>query len=155
MASIAPARRRWSERGAELVEFAVVLPVLLALIGGIIDFAFLFQSYQVTTNAAREGARLAGLPGYELNDYAVAKDRVATYIQTGGARGSFTTTVALVPLTTCGAPGSGMRVTVTYTHNFLIVGPVVALLTGSMTNAVTFNTSSLMRTEIQSIVPCT
>lgn len=155
MASIAARRRRGSERGAELVEFAVVLPVLLLLIAGIIDFAFLFQSYQVTTNAAREGARMAGLPGYDLNNYAAARARVATYIQTGGARGTFTTGVTRVPLTVCGAPGSGVRVTVNYTHNFYVVGPVVALLNGSMTNSVTFTTSSLMRTEIQAIVPCT
>ncbi|MGH7900011.1 MAG: TadE/TadG family type IV pilus assembly protein, partial [Candidatus Binatia bacterium] len=57
--------RRWlSESGAELVEFAFVLPVLLLLIAAIADFAFLFQSYEVATNAVREGARLAVLPGY-------------------------------------------------------------------------------------------
>ena len=31
---------------------------------GIIDFGFLFQRYEVVTNAAREGARVAILPGY-------------------------------------------------------------------------------------------
>ena len=31
---------------------------------GIIDFGFLFQHYEVVTNAAREGARVAILPGY-------------------------------------------------------------------------------------------
>jgi Flp pilus assembly protein TadG len=65
--------RRWrSERGAELVEFALVTPLMLVLIGGIVDFARLFQSYEVVTNAAREGARLAALPGYDANNYAAA-----------------------------------------------------------------------------------
>ncbi len=58
---------RWSlwacERGAELVEFAFVFPTLLLVMLGIIDFGFLFQRYEVVTNAAREGARVAILPG--------------------------------------------------------------------------------------------
>ena len=61
-----PRRRFWaSERGAELVEFAFVFPTLLLVMLGIIDFGFLFQRYEVVTNAAREGARVAILPGYQ------------------------------------------------------------------------------------------
>ena len=48
-----------SERGAELIEFALTLPLLLLLVLGIIEFGFLFQEYEVVTNASREGARLA------------------------------------------------------------------------------------------------
>ena len=66
-----------SERGAELVEFAFVLPILLVVIGGIVDFGLLFQRYKVVTNAAREGARLASLPGY--NESAV-RSHVRNYI---------------------------------------------------------------------------
>ena len=69
-----------SERGAELVEFALVLPLLLVLIGGIVDFGFLFQRYEVVTNAAREGARLASLAGYTD---AAARTRVREYIRVG------------------------------------------------------------------------
>ena len=154
MAALALRRLRRSERGSELVEFAIVVPVLLLLIGGIIDFALLFQSYEVATNAAREGARLAVLPGYEVNDYAAARNRVATYMQTGGARGAFTTAVTPLPLTGCGTPGSGVRVTVTYTHDFAIVGPIVGLINGTFGDALTYSTSSLMRSEIQTFIPC-
>ena len=50
-------RRLWAcERGAELVEFAFVFPTLLLVMLGIIDFGFLFQRYEVVTNAARERA---------------------------------------------------------------------------------------------------
>jgi Flp pilus assembly protein TadG len=51
-----------NETGAELIEFAFVLPLLLLVIVGIFDFGFLFQRYEVVTNAAREGARAAVLP---------------------------------------------------------------------------------------------
>jgi len=49
-----PARR-------ELVEFAIALPLFLFVLTGIIDFGFLFQRYEVVTNAAREEARLKSL----------------------------------------------------------------------------------------------
>ncbi len=46
-------------RGAAIVEFAVVLPLLLALLFGIIDFGWVFMVRQTLTNAAREGVRVA------------------------------------------------------------------------------------------------
>ena len=48
-----------SERGAELIEFALVFPLLLLIVLGIVDFGFMFQRLEVVTNAAREGARIA------------------------------------------------------------------------------------------------
>ena len=50
-------RRLKSQRGAELIEFALIFPLLLLVLLGIVDFGFLFQRYEVLTNATREGAR--------------------------------------------------------------------------------------------------
>ena len=55
-------RRRRSERGAELIELALVLPILLLVFAAIVDFALMFQRFLVVSNAAREGARIAVLP---------------------------------------------------------------------------------------------
>ena len=74
-------RRRNSEAGAELIEFALVFPLLLMIILGIVDFALMFQRYEVVTNAVREGARVAVLPGYTETD---VQARVASYIAEGG-----------------------------------------------------------------------
>lgn len=52
-----PGRPR--ERGAAAVEFALVLPILLLFLGGIIDFGRAFFTQVVLTNAAREGVRAA------------------------------------------------------------------------------------------------
>ena len=64
--------KRWrllrSEHGAELIEMAVVTPLLLLLVFGIVDFGFMFQRYVVLTNAAVEGARVASMPGYTAAD---------------------------------------------------------------------------------------
>jgi Flp pilus assembly protein TadG len=50
------------QRGAELFEFALVLPVLLMLLLGIIWMGRAYNVYQTITRAAREGARYAVLP---------------------------------------------------------------------------------------------
>jgi len=52
-------RDRNRERGANLVEFALVLFVLALLMMGVVDFGRAFYSYIAVTNAAREGARRA------------------------------------------------------------------------------------------------
>jgi Flp pilus assembly protein TadG len=46
-----------SERGAQIVEFALILPLLLAIMLLIIDFGFLVYNKAVITNASREAAR--------------------------------------------------------------------------------------------------
>jgi hypothetical protein len=54
-------RRRRSERGAAAVEMALVLPVLLFLVFGIIDFGRMLNAQITLTEAAREGARAEAL----------------------------------------------------------------------------------------------
>jgi Flp pilus assembly protein TadG len=147
-------RRRWrTESGAELVEFAMVLPVLLVVFVGVADFALLFHGYQVTTNAAREGARLAVLPGYDANGYATVRTRVTNYLAAGGARGTVVTNVTPVAINLGGGlTCSGVQVTLTYTHPFLLIGPVIGLINGTFGNTVTYQTVAQMRAEVQTAV---
>jgi len=60
-------RRRKSESGQALVEFALVLPILLILLCGIIDFGWIYYNQISLSNAAREGARYAAIH-YDPND---------------------------------------------------------------------------------------
>jgi len=55
-----------NQHGAAFVEFALVLPILLILVGGIVEFGFLYYNKQVLTNASREGVR-AGIV-YEFDE---------------------------------------------------------------------------------------
>lgn len=55
-------RVRPRDSGQSLAEFAIVLPILLALLVGIFEFGVAWNRKQVLTNAAREGARRAVLP---------------------------------------------------------------------------------------------
>ena len=50
-----------SEKGASAVEFAIILPILVMLIFGIVQFGIAYNNYIALTHAAREGARLAAV----------------------------------------------------------------------------------------------
>ena len=56
-----------NQNGAAMVEFAIVLPLLLILICGVIEFGVMFYDKAVITNASREGAR-AGITGVANSD---------------------------------------------------------------------------------------
>ena len=56
-------RSKNDESGAAAVEFAIVLPILLLLVFGIIEFGLLFNRFISVTHAAREGVRVAALTG--------------------------------------------------------------------------------------------
>jgi len=49
------------ERGQALVELAILLPILLVILLGVIDFGRVFYAYVTITNASREGARYGSL----------------------------------------------------------------------------------------------
>jgi len=49
--------KKRNERGAVAAEFALLLPVLLTLLFGIMEFGFIMYGREVVTNATREGAR--------------------------------------------------------------------------------------------------
>lgn len=134
-----------SERGAEAVEMALVTPLLLLLLLGIVEFGFMFQRYVVLTNAAAEGARVATLPGYNDSD-GVA--RAQAYALNGGVPGVVNATATQVSLPgSNGTPWPGMRVTVTHVYNLGYLSPIAALVGGSTATSVTLTTQSTMRMQ--------
>lgn len=66
---------RKRDEGASALEFALVSLVLLLLLGGMLEFGFLFQAQLAVTHAAREGARLASVKDGALWDAGVVADR--------------------------------------------------------------------------------
>lgn len=79
-------RRCKSDRGAEIIELAMVTPILMLMMAGIFDFGFLFRSWEVVTNAAREGARVGVLPSYSCDDATPddVQSRVDAYMEASG-----------------------------------------------------------------------
>lgn len=62
-------RSQHHERGAAAVEFGLVLPLLMLVLMGILDWGYYFFVSQIVTNAAREGARAGSV---EVDDDARA-----------------------------------------------------------------------------------
>ncbi len=58
------AAKKRKSRGQALVEFALVLPIILTLFGGIIDFGWVVFNYAQLYNALREGLRYGSVPGF-------------------------------------------------------------------------------------------
>ncbi len=54
-----------SRRGQSLVEFALVVPMLLVMLVGIIEFGRAWNMSQVVTDSARQGARAGAIYGHE------------------------------------------------------------------------------------------
>jgi len=143
-----------SERGAALLELAIVTPVLMLIFAGIAESGLFFRSVEVTQNAAREGVRLAALPGSEYNNYAVVDARVAEYITQSGLTGAVTTTTSTVAIPIGGGlNANGVQVTVTYTYNCLFLGRVIGLMNGTFVPTMTYQTGALMRTEMGAVGP--
>ena len=135
-----------SEKGAELVEFALVFPMLLVVMLAILDFGFLFQRYEVLTNAAREGARVAILPGYSNAD---VQARVNQYLTAGGLTGTSVVNVGPAAAVPVGSQCITLRpVTVAYDFDFVFVGPLIGLVGGSGLGTKTLHATSSMRSEI-------
>lgn len=141
-----------SERGAQLIEFALVLPILLLIVAAIAEFGLLLRSAEITVNAAREGARLAVLPGNEQNDYATVRARVDSYLASSYLSGTATTAVAeeSIPVA-AGVTAGGVRVTVTYTYDCLFLGPIAGLVNGTFAGTISYQSSALMRKHLAAV----
>ncbi len=65
---------KYGRRGTAVVEFAVMAPLLVTAMLGMIEVGYAFMVKQTVTLAAREGARAAALPGGEMTDAQAAVD---------------------------------------------------------------------------------
>lgn len=140
-----------SDAGAELIEFALALPFLLVVFGGIVDFGLLLHRQQVLANAAREGARLAILPGYDVPD---VQARVEAYVREGTSNPSATPLTIVTPVTVTPSVGPAFQaaqVNVTLADRFIVLGPIVTLAGGSGTfGTISLSATSTMRVETAS-----
>src|SRR5688500_8904220 len=153
--------RRWFSRarredGAALVETAFVLPIMLLVSVGIFEFGRAYQTWQVITNATREGARVAVLPDYTDDS---VKARVRTYLKDGGlsaaivddtAKTNVEITATTIPVDVGGTvTASAARVVVEYPFEFMVLQPVAQLVVnGSMAGEpFTMRMTTIMRNE--------
>lgn len=110
------------DRGAAAVEFAIMLPLLLLIIFGIIDFGRALNTQITITQAAREGARLTALNQPNV----VSRTQAAAT----GLSGVGVTVAASCPAGS--GPTANADVKVSYSFNFITpIGAIATLFGGS------------------------
>ena len=138
------------ERGAALLEVALTLPLLLLVATGIFEFGRAYQTWQILTNAAREGARVAVLPG--MDDNAV-EERVVEYMNSGLLPRADDADIIIdrdAEVDIGAGTASASRVQVDYPFTFMVLQGIASLVVeGSTTGApLTMTTSATMRNEM-------
>src|SRR5579885_1189252 len=85
-------------RGVAAVEMALVLPVFIAVVLGIIEFGRAMWVSNLVTNSAREGGRMAVLDG---SSNAQVKQAISDFLTStlGVSSGDITTTITITPYT--------------------------------------------------------
>jgi Flp pilus assembly protein TadG len=139
-----------NQRGASAVEFAIICPLLVIFIFGIIEFGLVFYDKAVVTNASREAARagivfqpdprvdIAQIENVGLN---YCNNRLITF-------GSVSGPTITVPSGPCVNSGDELAVTVTYQYEFLLLPDFLAnFFSGGLPGSIDISAVTRMRCE--------
>lgn len=149
-----------AESGQAIIEMVIVLPLLLLVVFGIVEFAAAWRTFHVVTNSTREGARRAVVLGGTGNT-AEVENAVRTRLAAGGLDPDLATiTVSCDPgdgtaptAGVCGgtdAVGKADVVNVVFPFPFLLLGPVAELICdgcGDQYGTVNLTAQTIMRHE--------
>lgn len=124
-----------NRKGQSMVETALILPIVILLLTGIIDFGLLFNNYLVITNASREAARNAAVGCTDLEINIMVANMTSTLDQS--------------KLSTSIYPAQALRkkgdeVTVTIKYNNMLLTPVISAI---VPNPMSLTAKTVMRME--------
>ena len=148
-----------SQGGAAVVEFAVILPLLVLLVFGIIEFSILLYDKAMVTNASREGARAGivfnvdGNGNFTPVSDATIRNTVNTYLISLGnpvARATIPAPTRIVnPSTGNLSPGGELTVVVQYNYTFMVIPNAIRYLIPTMIipNPIRLTATTVMRFE--------
>jgi Flp pilus assembly protein TadG len=127
-------------KGQALVEIALVLPILLMLVFGIIEFGRILNAYIMVSNASREAARYYSIRSTDANINNKVKDLVIEKVPNIGInRDNITINV--------GNPGTAEeKVTVTVPCDLELITPIIKDIISS-TGTFRIQSSTIMRIE--------
>ena len=133
--------RKLNEGGAVAAEFALLLPVFLLILFGIIEFGMMMYGREIVTNAAREGARAGIVQGPPKRTSGEITTIANNYLQGTGINQA---DVTFTPTGAGLATPNTLTVTAQYNYNFLI--PYIPAVTG-ISNPLIITTQVVMRHE--------
>lgn len=123
-----------NKRGQAVVEFAMILPILMLILLGIIEFGRFYNAWLMVTNASREGARIASLGGTTLQ----VEERVDVVME------SFDLNRITVSINPLGVGSRGDMVTVTVVYDIDPLTPMFGVITGGTLH---LDADTVMRVE--------
>lgn len=129
-------RQRGTRRGASAVEFAVIAPIFILLVLGMIELGRGIMVQQILTNASRVGARRAIVMSATEQEAVDAAENYAADAGVGGVTATVTPDPATVD------PGDEVTVAVTVNFGDVTWIPAPWFMGGAVLNA-----SSVMRKE--------
>lgn len=123
---------RESEAGAVAVEFAILLPVLVMLLLGIMEFSRVYNAQASLSAAAREGVRVMAISGRSADAITAVKS-TAVSVKPGLVDSNIVFKNSRTGTTACSS-GDTMTVTITYSLSTLtrIAGPFTVTAKGAM-----------------------
>jgi Flp pilus assembly protein TadG len=133
------------ERGVAVLETAVTLPIVLMICVGIFEFGRAYQTWQVLTNAAREGARVAATNGATDREVETA---VRSYLAAERLGNAGTAPIAVNRKVALGS-NTGSEVTIQYPFSFVLLDPAVRFVKPATTTGapLTMSAVAIMRNE--------
>jgi len=131
-----------ADRGAAAVEFALVLPILLLLVFGIVDYGRAYNAKVTLTHAAREGARMLAVENASTSDISTALTSSGRDIATG-----ITATVDTAQTNSCTAGAKDAKLVLKSSFSYVTPLPGIGALFGGGWNGgpVTFTAKAVMR----------
>jgi len=154
------------DSGATIVEFAIVLPLVLLLIFGIIEFGLLIYNKQILTNACREGGRAgvqqAAPPGVTQSPNRYDVGQIQTVVQNYCSANLVTFGNSVNPLKflspvssayvdycpVFASPPAKLQVKISYDYQFLVLPNIITgLFSGNMNNTITLIADTIMTCE--------
>ncbi len=135
--------RNLDERGIAAAEFALVLPALLLLLFGTIEFGMIMYGREIVTNAAREGARAGIVQRLPKLTEAEIKKVANDYLEgTNISKDHVTFTTSNLVLPSC---PNCLKVSAQYDYHFLI--PYIPTVLPGISDPLIITTQVVMRHE--------
>lgn len=134
-----------NEKGQAMVEFALILPLLILLLCGIIDFGWIFGNQLILKNAGRDTARTMAI-NYEITKTDAINDATTlTTFQNRLGAGSYLNNSNLVVNSTLSGTGAEQKVTVNATYPLPFLTPLLSSILQK--TSINITTETTMRLE--------
>jgi len=132
------------EKGASAVEFAILLPLFLLIVFGIIEWGLYLFNDHIITDASRRGARLGILQASPRISVADIRTEVLTYANDNLVTFGIRTPPQIDVPAICTTFGDDLAVNVSYNYTFLLLP---ALTAGKVAPSKTITARTVMKCE--------